>query len=72
LIMIIINIITIIIFKLFPILIIIVIIIPRLGLPQGSIKATVLIENVLACFETHEILWELKHHAGMFLKFIKS
>src|SRR5437870_1447498 len=31
-----------------------------LGLPPGSIKATVLIETVLAAFEMDEILWELR------------
>src|SRR5206468_7531054 len=35
-----------------------------LGLPQGSIKATVLIETVLAAFEMDEILWELREHAA--------
>ena len=35
-----------------------------LGLPRGSIKATVLIETVLAAFEMHEILWELREHAA--------
>ncbi|HEU6444653.1 MAG TPA: malate synthase A [Gaiellaceae bacterium] len=33
-----------------------------LGLPKGSIKATVLIENVLAAFEMDEILYELRDH----------
>src|SRR5205814_2458687 len=37
-----------------------------LGLLQGSIKATVLIETVLAAFEMDEILWELREHmAGL-------
>jgi malate synthase len=35
-----------------------------LDLPQGSIKATVLIETVLAAFEMDEILWELREHAA--------
>jgi malate synthase len=35
-----------------------------LGVPQGSIKATVLIETVLAAFEMDEILWELKDHSA--------
>ena len=36
----------------------------ELGIPQGSIKATVLIETILASFELHEILWELKEHSA--------
>jgi malate synthase len=32
----------------------------RLGLPQGTIKCTVLIETILAAFEMHEILFELR------------
>ena len=36
----------------------------RLGIPQGTIKATVLIENVLAAFEMDEILYELREHAA--------
>jgi malate synthase len=36
----------------------------RLGLPRGTIKATVLIENVLAAFEMEEILYELRDHSG--------
>ena len=36
----------------------------RLGLPHGSVKATVLIENILAAFEMNEILYELRHHAA--------
>ena len=35
-----------------------------LGVPQGSIKATVLIETVLAAFEMDEILHELKQHSA--------
>jgi malate synthase len=36
----------------------------ELGIPHGSIKATVLIETVLAAFEMDEILWELREHAA--------
>ncbi len=35
----------------------------ELGIAQGTIKATVLIETILASFELHEILWELKDHS---------
>ncbi len=35
-----------------------------LGIPQGSIKATVLIETILAAFEMDEILYELKEHSS--------
>jgi malate synthase len=35
-----------------------------LGVPNGSIKATVLIETILATFEMDEILWELKDHSA--------
>ena len=35
-----------------------------LGVAQGSIKATVLIETILATFEMDEILWELKDHSA--------
>ena len=35
-----------------------------LGLAPGTIKATVLIENVLAAFEMDEILWELRDHVA--------
>ena len=35
-----------------------------LGIPQGSIRATVLIETVLAAFEMEEILYELRDHAA--------
>ncbi len=34
-----------------------------LGLDRGTIKATVLIETVLAAFEMDEILWELRDHS---------
>lgn len=36
----------------------------KLGLPLGCIKATVLIENVLAAFEMEEILYELRDHSA--------
>ncbi len=37
-----------------------------LGVPQGSIKGTVLIETILAAFEMDEILYELRDHmAGL-------
>ncbi len=35
-----------------------------LGVPNGTIKATVLIETILATFEMDEILWELKDHSA--------
>lgn len=35
-----------------------------LGIPQGSIKATVLIETILASFEMNEILYELRDHSA--------
>jgi malate synthase len=35
-----------------------------LGIPRGSIRATVLIETILAAFEMDEILHELAEHAG--------
>lgn len=34
----------------------------RLSVPRGTIKATVLIETILAAFEMEEILFELKEH----------
>ena len=38
----------------------------QLGIPQGSIKVTVLIETILAAFEMEEIIYELKEHmAGL-------
>lgn len=38
----------------------------ELGIPQRTIKATVLIETILAAFEVDEILWELRDHiAGL-------
>jgi malate synthase len=36
----------------------------ELELPRGSIKATVLIETILAAFEMEEILYELRDHAA--------
>ncbi len=37
-----------------------------LGLPRGTIRATVLVETILAAFEMDEILYELREHsAGM-------
>src|ERR1700731_597074 len=36
----------------------------ELGIPAGSIKATGLIETILASFEMDEILWELKAHSA--------
>lgn len=37
-----------------------------LGVPQGSVKATVLIETILAAFEMEEIIYELRTHmAGL-------
>jgi malate synthase len=35
-----------------------------LGIPQGSIKATVLIETILAAFEMDEILYALREHSA--------
>ncbi len=35
-----------------------------LGVPQGSIRATVLIESILATFEMDEILYELRDHSA--------
>jgi malate synthase len=35
-----------------------------LGVPQGTIRATVLIETIPAAFEMDEILWELRPHAA--------
>jgi malate synthase len=36
----------------------------RLGVPGGSVRATVLIETVLAAFEMDEILWALREHSA--------
>ncbi len=35
-----------------------------LGIPQGTIRATVLIETILAAFEMEEILYELRDHSA--------
>ena len=35
-----------------------------LGIPRGTIRATVLIETILAAFEMDEILYELRDHAA--------
>ena len=35
-----------------------------LGIPQGTIRATVLIETITAAFEMEEILYELRDHAA--------
>jgi malate synthase len=38
----------------------------QLSTPKGTIKATVLIETILAAFEVHEIIYELRDHmAGL-------
>ena len=36
----------------------------RLGIPHGTIRATVLIETITAAFEMNEILYELRDHAS--------
>src|SRR5438552_5951845 len=36
----------------------------ELGVPQGTIKATVLIETILATFEMNEIFYELREHSA--------
>ena len=35
-----------------------------LGIPRGTIRATVLIETILAAFEMEEILYELREHSS--------
>jgi len=35
-----------------------------LGVPNGTIRATVLIETILAAFEMDEILWEMRDHSA--------
>jgi malate synthase len=35
-----------------------------IGVPYGSVRATVLIETILAAFEMDEILYELRDHSG--------
>jgi malate synthase len=36
----------------------------RLGIPSGTVRATVLIETITAAFEMEEILYELRDHAS--------
>ncbi len=36
----------------------------ELGIPEGTIKATVLVETILAAFEMDEILYELRRHSA--------
>ena len=36
----------------------------QLGIPKGTIKATVLIETIMAAFEMDEILYELRDHSA--------
>lgn len=36
----------------------------QLDIPQGSIKATVLVETILASFQLNEILYELREHSA--------
>jgi len=36
----------------------------ELGLQKGTIRATVLIETIMAAFEMDEILWELREHSA--------
>lgn len=36
----------------------------KLGIPNGTIKATVLIETIMGAFEMNEILFELKDHSA--------
>jgi malate synthase len=36
----------------------------ELGIPRGAIRATVLIETILAAFEMEEILYELREHSA--------
>ena len=51
----------------------------HLNIPKGTIRATVLIETILAAFEMDEILYELREHSaglncgrmGLYLSFIK-
>jgi malate synthase len=35
-----------------------------LGIPRGTVRATVLIETITAAFEMDEILWELREHSA--------
>jgi malate synthase len=43
---------------------ILVVIQEEIGIPRGSIRATVLIETILAAFEMDEILYELREHSA--------
>src|SRR3546814_21141356 len=36
----------------------------HIGMSQGTIKATVLVETILATFEMEEILYELRNHSA--------
>lgn len=36
----------------------------ELGIPQGTVRATVLIETIPAAFEMDEILYELREHSA--------
>lgn len=36
----------------------------ELGIPRGTIKATCLVETILATFEMHEFLYELREHSA--------
>ena len=36
----------------------------ELGIPRGTIRATALVETILAAFEMHELLWELREHSA--------
>ena len=36
----------------------------ELGIAQGTIKATVLLETILAAFQMDELLWELRQHSA--------
>jgi len=36
----------------------------HLGISRGTVRATVLVENILAAFEMDEILWELREHSA--------
>jgi malate synthase len=36
----------------------------KLGLPKGTIRATVLVETIMAAFEMDEMLWELRDHSA--------
>lgn len=36
----------------------------QLGVPRGTIRATVLIETITAAFEMEEIIYELRQHSA--------